>query len=320
MTDLSVVVVTHQSSEHVVDFLDAARSVAPGAEIVVVDNASSDGTPDLVAQTDPAVELIRLDRNPGFGRSCNTGARSAQGAWLLFANPDVRIRAMSLPDGTSEMPFGLGGGKLVGLAGNHSPPTVRAETTLLEDWLRAVLGRFVPSHLYTRLPIREYPPAWVCGGLFLTRRDEYLSLGGFDSRYFLYFEDRDLGARYRAAGLPVRELAGIEGVHLHGASSSGAIGPHREAWAFASWLEFLGIWRGQSAADHAAHSAIAALRAIASVGSLGMGWVRVRRKAAQVDEIIHFLATLERQLPPEDKGYYPHAIRALHKVGRRAGG
>ena len=107
-------------------------------------------------------------------------------------------------------------------------------------------------------------------------------------------------------------------MHLHGASSSGVPGWQKEAWAFASWLEYVGIWRGQATADYAALSAITALKCMARVGKLGGRWTRVRRKTDQVDEIVEFVTTLEHRLPLGDTGYYPHAVKALAKTLRNS--
>ena len=86
----SVIVVNYNGKEHLARCLESLSSTKE-AEIIVVDNASSDGSADLVKSAFPEVQLIRSQTNLGFGEGCNMGAREAKGDYLAFVNPDTLV-------------------------------------------------------------------------------------------------------------------------------------------------------------------------------------------------------------------------------------
>lgn len=312
MSELSIVSVTYQSEAVITEFLESARAVAPGAEVIIVDNASSDGSTERVARAGCGAAVLRLDQNVGFGRACNIGVSHSLGDWILIANPDVRLLRVAVPSIGRGSRFGLGAaGMLPHIDGSPPYPTLRAETRLLEDWIREVIARFLPPSISKLVPTREQPPAWAAGALLLVRRQEFVEAGGFDPRYFLYYEDRDLGARYRRAGLPLRRVQGIRGIHAPHSSSASAADYVRSAWALASWFEYIGIWHGQQVANRAARSAVVALTMTMALGRAGDAWPRVARKRRQVHGVTECLRVLAHSSPNDDPTYYPHARAAL---------
>jgi hypothetical protein len=156
--------------------------------------------------------------------------------------------------------------------------------------------------------------------MFLTSKQDFLAVGGFDPRYFLYFEDRDLGRRYRAAGFPITFAGGVVGHHSFGDSSTGVARPGREAWALLSWLEYLGIWSGQRQADLTAARALRTLSAASTLASRTRVPGRVRRKASEAREIMGHIAAAANDETLRGRGYYPHAFAAVEHDGRGAGG
>lgn len=307
---LSIVVVTYESAARITSFLDGARRIAPACEIVIVDNASSDDTTAIARDGHRDATVVKLDQNLGFGRAANVGARKATREWLLFANPDIRLHSLMLPAVRSERSFGLGAA-LLHVRGGPARAHVRADTTYVEDWPREVLTRFLPPPLARLVPGRRWPVEWASGALFVTRRSEFLRVGGFDPRYFLYFEDRDLGARYRRLGFAVRPVRGIVGTHEHGASSGGVAPTHRAAWQLISWFEYVGIWRGQPLANRAAASTLVALREISRLGKWRGAPDVARQKAIEVEELISLIGTFDERLPHDRYTYYPHARSAV---------
>jgi hypothetical protein len=309
--ELSLITVTYQSATTIRGFLKAAAAARPDAEVIVVDNASSDETRAIVAAQAPWARLVALEENLGFGRATNRGAAEALGKWLLFANPDVRLEAAALPNHRS---VGLAATAIT-TEGRRARLDTRAETSYTEDWLENVVSRFLPPSISPFVPpTRSWPAGWVSGALFLTSKRDFLAVGGFDPRYFLYFEDRDLGRRYRAAGLPITLADGVAGHHTVGGSSTGLRRPRREAWALLSWLEYLGIWRGQKDADR---TALRALRTLAAAGTLATRPrlpEHVRRKAGEAKRIVgHVTAALDDD-NLRQRGYYPHAIAAVEQA------
>ena len=146
MPELSIVSVTYQSEAVITGFLQSAHSVAPDAEVIIVDNASSDGSPESAVGTGSGATIVRLGRNVGFGRACNIGVARALGDWILIVNPDVRLTSVELPPLSRGGRFGLGAaGKLPHIDGSPPYPTLRAETRLLEDWISEVIGAFLAT-------------------------------------------------------------------------------------------------------------------------------------------------------------------------------
>jgi GT2 family glycosyltransferase len=311
MPDLSVIVVTYRSADKLQPFLNATRGVAPHAEIVIVDNASDDDTTQVARQVDATARIVQCDVNVGFGRACNLGASEARGGWLLFANPDLQLRRLDLPS-TTDADDGLWSGSIAMEGGDLVPsPGMRADTSLPEDYVDQVFSHLLPPSMSSRIPVRHRPPGWASGALFLTSRATFQRVGGFDPRYFLYYEDRDLGARYRALEIPIRPLEGLVGVHHQGTSSSNVSAGQREGWSLLSWLEYLGKWKGQQTANRAAKMAYRTFAPIASLSGQEKLPARLSSKAERVAAVLHHLRTFEEQLPAGADGYYPCARLAV---------
>ena len=199
MTSLSVVIVTHNSRDAVASTLEALdRELRDGDEVVVVDNASADGTPEAVRGLAPAARLIESDGNPGFGAACNRGAGEARGDLLVFLNPDA-VPAEGFREAI-ERPLRAGrewsawqglvtsdGGRIVNTRGGVVHFTGIA-------WAG---GAGEPLETDGR-PVEE--PAFVSGACLAIARRTFLEAGGFAAGFFLYHEDVDLSLRLRLAG------------------------------------------------------------------------------------------------------------------------
>jgi GT2 family glycosyltransferase len=301
---LSLITVTHRSASSMPAFLAAARRAAPEGEIVVVDNASDDNTVEVVRQHDPTAAIVCCAENLGFGRGCNIGALHASGEWLLFLNPDLTLRCATLP--RTEMNDGsLWSGVTVGNDGLHRSG-LRADNSLAEDYCAQLFSHLLPPALSARIPIRRRPAGWTTGALFLTHRDAFSEVAGFDPRYFLYYEDRDLGTKYRRTGRPVRELTTLIGAHAHGQSSSDVSSACLEAWSLISWLEYIAKWRDQSTATRAATTILATFKHALRLSSARRRIQRAQRKAEHLREVLGHLERFEDLLPVSADGYYPY--------------
>lgn len=226
---VSVVVVSYRTRELVLRCLASLRPGVP-AEIIVVDNASSDGSADAIAAEFPQVTLLRMAGNVGWGRAVNAAAASARGEYLLLLNPDT----VGVGDVVAE---------LVGFARAHPAHKLWTGRTLRpdggDDWLSCfalpslwgyacfALGLssalrhsrlFNPETLpgYDRRTVREVPAASGC--LLLVERAAFTALGGFDPRYFLYSEDTDLCARAAERGWRPLLDPDATVIHVGGAS------------------------------------------------------------------------------------------------------
>ena len=167
-------------------------------EVIVVDNASSDGSAEFVARAFPDVRLIRNRVNRGFGAACNLGAGLARGAYLAFLNPDTVVESGWLDELTRAL--------------EETPDAALATSkVLLLDAPDRINAAGNDSH-FTGVTLCRGAgqPRWrfdereevsaVSGAAFALRRSVFAALGGFDESFFLYLEDTDLSWRARLAG------------------------------------------------------------------------------------------------------------------------
>lgn len=238
--DVSILVVSYNTADLTVRCLESAIAESAGVstEIIVVDNASTDGSAAVIREKCPSVELIEQKVNLGFGRAVNLAASRARGEYLLLLNPDAvvldRAVAELLTFARRRPRGGIYGGRTLRPDGTVDPSSCWGTPSL---WSFTCFGLglstvlrgsrlFDPESLGTwpRNTVREV--GVVTGCLLLVRRDLFESLDGFDPRFFMYGEDTDLSMRARAAGYrPVITPAAVI-VHHVGASSSGWANKH----------------------------------------------------------------------------------------------
>jgi len=230
--DLSILIVTYNSRPLIDALLNGLAWQIDGlnAEVVLVDNASHDGTADAVAERHPGVRLVRSSRNLGFAAGNNLAARHAQGRVLLLLNPDAMpargcvARGLALMDGDPGV--GLAGARLLADDG-ATQPSARMFPTLMQEAivLSGLAARFPGSRWFGRLDRTWADPAhaahvdWVPGAFALVRHDLFDRLGGFDERFFLYYEEVDLCRRIRAAGYRVQYWPELRVHHIGGVSA-----------------------------------------------------------------------------------------------------
>ena len=221
---VDVVVVSYNSREHLRGCV-APLAHAEGVRVVVVDNASADGSLDSIA--DLPVERVRLAENVGFASACNAGSNRGSAPAVLFLNPDARIDSSSLGrlvevlDGSDAI--GAVAPKIVDAEG-HIEPSQRRFPGLRSIFARALfLHRLLPSldELVHEPAAYEQPasPDWVSGACVLVRRSALEAVNGFDESFFLYGEDIDLARRLRNAGYDVRFEPQASAVHAGGGSA-----------------------------------------------------------------------------------------------------
>lgn len=310
---LSVIIVAYNSAAVLEACWRSVASLLPDAEVIVVDNASTDDTRRR-CQGLGGVKLICNAINVGYGRACNQGATSALGSHVLFLNPDVEISAAgpgALQAEGDTAPFGL------------VAPAIKHGTHPVAHWgvelLRHVTGPLRPRELPT-LP-RLTPVGsgwWPAGAALLVDRHEFAGLGGFDRRFFLYYEDLDLARRYRAAGLPVRLTDSVRARHRQGHSSAddGSAAAARQAWSYISWIEYLCIWYGSDTAVRAARWARALRSGVNRALTLGEGGrpssgrlTRKRSELAELDSFVRWQCSLQEGTVPAD--FCPRAREIL---------
>jgi GT2 family glycosyltransferase len=221
---LSVILVNYNDKGRIGRALDSIASAAAGIphEILVVDNASTDGSADFLEAAYPSVTLLRNAGNAGFSRANNRGAAASRGVDLAFLNTDVVVRPGAFDALLAELDAhpetaACGpaletprGGFQVSFGGRRTFGRELLEKTLFNG----LTGR----RLATRRERREVD--WVSGAFLVVRRAAFETVGGFDEGFFLYYEDIDLCLRLRAAGRRVMFAPGAFAFHEGGAVTS----------------------------------------------------------------------------------------------------
>lgn len=214
---------------------DGALTLPEGAlQVVVVDNASTDGTVAMLRDEFPWVEWIVSEANLGFTAGNNLGLSRCRGRYLLLLNPDTRLAQEGGADPLGEMlafmeahpRVGLLGPRLVYGDGSPQPsrrrfPTLAMalmESTLLEQWFPR--NRWARAYRLADQPdgATQYVD-WVTGAALLVRREALEQVGGLDERFFMYSEELDWCRRLRGAGWEVAYLPTATIVHHEGQSS-----------------------------------------------------------------------------------------------------
>jgi N-acetylglucosaminyl-diphospho-decaprenol L-rhamnosyltransferase len=237
-----VVIVSYRSRELLRDCLTSLRSHPPRRplRVIVVDNASGDGSAELVVTEFPEVRLERSERNLGFAAATNLGMRLGEAPYVLALNPDTRAEPEALEavarvlDSRPEV--AVAGCRLVREDGSFDHAAKRSFPTPL-----SALGHFSGIGRRERAPgaLAAYRAPQVEAGLvdavngafMLMRRRAVEAVGGFDEGYWMYMEDLDLCYRLAQAGWATWYEPSASVVHV----KAGTSGPHRSLrlnWAF----------------------------------------------------------------------------------------
>ena len=227
MPSIHVVIVNWNSGaqlrECLSSFAAAAGDAVTLARVTVVDNASTDGSCEGLPDSLP-LTLVRNDVNLGFAMACNQGAAGATADFLLFLNPDTRLMpgSLALPARYLGSPHheavGIVGIQLVDAAGHVARNTARTPTasSMIGNslGLDRVLPAWFPPHFVTEWPHDDTRVVdQVMGAFFFVRRAVFEQLGGFDERFFVYYEDLDFAQRARARGWSSVYLASARAFH-----------------------------------------------------------------------------------------------------------
>ena len=216
---VSVVVVNYRGAADTIACLQSLRSLdwpADRVETIVVDNASGDGSAATIAAAELGAKLIESATNTGFAGGCNLGAAKARGDYIAFINNDARADAAWLAHAVRAL---------------EADPTVGCVASKVLDWdgqavdfVDAALsfyGHGFKLHVGDRDPQRFDQPhdcLFATGAAMVVRADVFRSAGGFDERYFMFFEDVDFGWRLWLLGWRVRFVPESVVYHRHHAS------------------------------------------------------------------------------------------------------
>lgn len=219
METVDVVIPAWNGREVVAACLQSATALAPNS-VVAVDNASVDGTRELLRRTAPWIRVIEHDRNYGFAAACNRGLRETRAPYVLFINQDVVVLRHGITDLLNFLErnprCAAAGGRIENPDGTLQPSMGPEPHPL-----RAVLDRIpglrllISSHVYRHPRAYEFPkqPAWLTGACLLIRRAAFDDVGPFDEEYFMYTEDLDWCARARKRQWTIQYLPVRTAVH-----------------------------------------------------------------------------------------------------------
>jgi GT2 family glycosyltransferase len=225
----SIVIVSYNVAAFLRRCLDSVLAQATeDDEVIVVDNASHDGSAALVEREFPTVRLFASAANLGFGAGCNRGISASDSAYVLLLNPDCELAPGSL-DGfahfmESHPRCAVAGGRLRYGDGAFQHASFRFPTlwqVALDFW--PVNWRLAESRLNGRYPRdwdeRAFEIDHPLGALMCVRRAAIERVGGFDERYFMYAEEVDWCLRFKRAGWQVWHCPGALAVHHAGQST-----------------------------------------------------------------------------------------------------
>src|SRR5262245_11287240 len=206
-------------------------TIAERLNVILVDNASTDDSADALATERAQLDIVRNTENRGFAAACNQGAKEGRAPLLLFVNPDVRVRpdtvaaAMRYLDDPRHSGVGVLGVQLTDTDGRVQRCCARtptAATLLLQTlFLDRLFPALVQPHFLTEWDHDDTRPVdQVMGACLMIRRALFEGLGGFDERFFLYYEDVDLCLAVRQTGWSVVHYAGAQASHTGGGSTA----------------------------------------------------------------------------------------------------
>ncbi len=253
--EVSVVVVSFNTRDLLRDCLQTLAREAGGVnyETIVVDNASKDGSADMVEREFPDAGLIRSSVNLGFAAANNRGFEIARGEFVVLLNSDAFLRPGALPLAVERMKadprIGVGGARLIGRDDSWQP-SARMFPSFTNDLftLSGLSAKYPNSRLFGRFD-RTWADQnqaaevdWVPGAFSIVPRKVLEEVGYFDESFFLYYEEVDLCRRIKAAGYTVWYWPDVVVVHLGGESSKTV--KHLEMSSAGSQLT---LWRMRSA-------------------------------------------------------------------------
>ena len=248
MARVAIVIVTHQSTDVIGPCLDSVARFAGDAEIIVIDNASTDATCGKVAVA--GVPLISNAGNEGFAAAVNQGVRTTSAPLILLLNPDTCLETgMESLIACFDDPKTGGAGGL--LAGNDGKPQAGFMVRNLPTPTALAFEVLGINRLWPQNPsnwqyrcLRNNPMVSACveqpaGAFFMFRRSVWEQLGGFDENFWpVWFEDVDFCARLRSAGFVLRYEPQARAIHEGGHSVGRLPLAFRERYWYGSLLKY----------------------------------------------------------------------------------
>ncbi len=261
MCDLSVILVNWNTGSELLNTLDTlCESLAklPESRVILVDNASTDGSAQAAAQKFPQLKVIYNSANLGFGAANNIGFAEARGDYVLLVNPDLQMTPAALQTMLNFM-------EAHPQAGICGPKVLEAGGTVINPWCArrdpkprdiffeySFLYRLFPHHhCFARYVMGDWDHSCdrqvdaLSGACMLVRSKVIKQTNGFDEQFFMYVEDLDWCRRIRLAGWQVWFVAGAHATHTGGHSTK-QTSDHGSRWGLESHLRYFHKWGGSA--------------------------------------------------------------------------
>ena len=248
MKEIEIVIVNWNSGCQLRECLESIEAFGAGFidRVTIVDNGSIDDSLTIDGGELFSIDIIQARENLGFAKACNRGATKGTSPYLLFLNPDARLMANSIGNALAFMEsekatrVGICGVQLIderGVTQRHCARFPSWRTYLgLATGLNRILPSLFPSHFlrdFDHLTSRTVDQ--VIGAFFLVRRELFQALGGFDERFFVYFEELDFSLRAKQAGWSTWYLSDAVAFHKGGGVSE-QVKAHRLFYSLRSRL------------------------------------------------------------------------------------
>lgn len=214
---VSVVIPTIDGGDMLVRCLQDLDANRPEVEVIIVDNASTDGSVERAAERFLLAHVVRNQTNRGYAPACNQGAAYATAPYVLFLNNDASLSPEALD-------------RLLAFAGSDEATAIWQPLTYGVDGRLESAGDLftwwgILRHLEAP-PVGDGEVFATVGAALLVRRSVFCSLGGFESSYFAYYEESDLCWRVRMAGWKVRVVADVRVEHIGSLTTGSIFEPH----------------------------------------------------------------------------------------------
>ena len=226
--EVSIVIVTYHSADVIVSCLDSVESAGSvSRDVFVVDNASTDGTAEVVRTRYPSVQLIANSDNRGFSAANNQAIPLTRGRYLFFLNPDAELTSGCLETAVRYMDEN----PAVGLAGT--------KVVYPDGSLQETISLRYPGQKHAAEELKGLPGGIACvlGASMIARAELIRAIGGFDEDYFLYGEDQELCLRIRQQGFEIGYIGEAVVRHIGGHSERASASADR--WRRKTRAEYL---------------------------------------------------------------------------------
>ena len=222
IANLSIIIVTWNTAKITQKCVQTINKFLKNPEIIIVDNGSKDNTIELVSK-EKNVKIIKNNANLGFSKANNIGFKQASNEYILFMNSDMEL----IDDSINDLLKYFKDKNNIGIIG---PKFLNPDLTIQASVFpkQSALNAFKEFYLNQKNSYLKYTPktenpikVWaVSGGCILTRKSFFKSIGGWNEKYFFYFEDLDLCRKINKIGKDVIYYPKCKIIHRHGASGA----------------------------------------------------------------------------------------------------